>query len=572
VTGPPPGRPALRERAEALNPRRRSSGSRWPAAAIALLLAAVAACGGGDSEPRDSGSTGAAAEGATDRETLRRGNGPEPDTLDPQRARTDAAFNILRDLFEGLTAIGPDGAARPAAAESWQVSDDGLEYTFRLREGLRWSNGDPLVAADYVAGMRRLVDPATASPYAQVFGPVLNAMAIVNGDQPPEALGVSAPDERSVLIRLEHPAPYLLGLLAQPGTFPVHGRTLAEHGAEHARPGRLVSNGAFVLSDWVVGSHVVAERNPVYWNAAATRVARVHYVHHADAGTEFRQYRAGDLDFTYVVPPQQFAWIRQHLPGELRVSPQLSVYYYGFNLTRPPFRDQPGLRRALSLVIDRERLTTAVTGLGEAPAYGWVPRGVADYTPQQFDYASKPYAERVAEARELYARSGYSADRPLRVEVRYNSGEVHNRLAVAIAAMWKEALGVETTLYAEEFRALLQSIQAGTDTQVFRSSWVGDYNDAFSFAQLLQGGFGINLTGYANPAYDALLAEATRAADPARRRALLEAAERMMLADHPVLPLYFYVNKHLVKPYVAGWSDNVMNAHYSKDLRLERSD
>jgi oligopeptide transport system substrate-binding protein len=222
------------------------------------------------------------------------------------------------------------------------------------------------------------------------------------------------------------------------------------------------------------------------------------------------------------------------------------------------------------MAIDRDKLTTAVTGVGEAPAYGWVPRGVWNYTPQRFDYAGKPYAERLAEARRLYAEAGYSAAQPLRIELRYNSGDQHNRLAVAVAAMWKEGLGVETTLYAEEFRALLQSIQARQDTQVFRSSWVGDFNDAYTFAQLLQTNFGINLSGYSNPRYDALLADAVKQADAAKRRALLEEAERMMLADHPVLPLYFYVNKHLVKPWVRGWTDNVMNVVYSKDLRLER--
>jgi oligopeptide transport system substrate-binding protein len=540
------------------------------AAGVVLLAAALVACGG----ERDTATPAAADESsrADDRQILRRGNGPEPDTLDPQRARVDSAFNILRDLFEGLTAIGPNGDAVPGAAESWTVSPDGLEYTFRLREGLRWSNGDPLVAADYAAGMRRLVDPATASLYAQVLEPVANASAIVRGEQPPEALGVSAPDERTVVIRLANPAPYLLGLLAQPGTFPVHAPTLARFGAEHARPGRMVSNGAYVLRDWIVGSHVVAERNPHYWNDARSGVPLVHFVHHGDSGAEFRQYRAGELDVTYVVPPQQYAWIQSHLPGELRTSPQLTVYYYGFNLTRPPFEDQPGLRRALSLVIDRERLTTAVIGMGETPAYGWVPRGVASYTPQQFEYASKPYAERVTEARELYRRAGYGPERPLKVEIRYNTGEVHNRLAVAIAAMWKESLGVETSLYAEEFRALLQTIQARTETQVFRSSWVGDYNDAYTFAQLLRTGFGINLTGYSNPRYDSLLAEATSQPDPARRRALLEEAERLMLADHPLLPIYFYVNKHLVKPWVRGWSDNVMNVQYSKDLALDRAE
>jgi oligopeptide transport system substrate-binding protein len=539
--------------------------------AASMALAALAAlvqvsCGGG----ADKASQPAAGKHAAkaDVTTLKRGNGPEPDTLDPQRARTDGAFNILRDVFEGLTAVGPDGGVVPAAATSWTVTPDGLKYTFHLRDGLRWSNGDPLVAGDFVAGMRRLVDPATASPYAQILEPVVNATAITRGEKPSSALGVLAPDDRTVLIHLQNPAPYLLGLLAQPGTFPVHGPSLAANGVEFARPGKMLSNGAFVLDDWVLGSHVVIRRNRSYWNDAATRLERVHFVHHADVGTEFRQYRAGELDITYVVPPQQFGWIRENMPDELHISPQLTVYYYGFNLTRPPFKGQPGLRRALSLVIDRDKLTTAITGLGEVPAQGWVPDGTADYTSQKFDYASRPYSERLAEARELYRKAGYSAEKPLEVEVRYNTGEIHNRLAVAVAAMWKEALGVRTTLYAEEFRALLQSVQARTDTQVFRSSWVGDFNDAYTFLQLFQTGFGINQTGYSNPRYDALLAEATRQPDPARRRALLEESERVMLVDTPVLPLYFYVNKHLVKPYVQGWRDNVMNVQYSKELGL----
>jgi oligopeptide transport system substrate-binding protein len=538
----------------------------------ALLLTGVAAtlvaCGGGVS-PAPSAGQSASPAAADARTTLRRGNGPEPDTLDPQLARTDGAFNVLRDLFEGLTAIGPDGAAVPAAAESWTVTPDGLEYVFHLRPGLRWSNGDALKAADYVAGMRRLVNPSTASPYAQFIDPVLNATAIVRGEKPPDQLGVSAPDDRTVVIRLANPAPYLVGLVAQPPTFPVHSPSLAANGTQYARPGKLVSNGAFILEDWVVGTQIVVRRNHAYWNDAATHLERVRFVHFADPGDEFRQYRAGQIDVSYVVPPPQFAWIKANLGAELHVSPQLSVYYYGFNLTQPPFKGNLSLRRALSMVIDREKLTTAVTGVGEAPAYGWVPRGVTNYTPQQFDYASWPYEARVREARELYRQAGYSAEHPLKVEIRYNSGEVHNRLAVAIAAMWKEALGVETTLYAEEFRALLQSIQARKETQVFRSSWVGDFNDAYSFEQLLQSGFGINLTGYSNPHYDALLASAVRQADPAARRAALEEAERTMLADHPVLPLYFYVNKHMVKPNVRGWTDNVMNVQYSKNLRLD---
>jgi oligopeptide transport system substrate-binding protein len=457
----------------------------------------------------------------------------------------------------------------PAAAESWSVSPDGREYRFRLRAGLRWSNGDPLVAQDFVVGMQRLVDPATASQYAQILEPVTGASAIVQGQRPRTELGVHAPDPRTVVVSLVNPAPYLLGLMAHPSTFPAHSPSLAAHGDRFAQPGRLVSNGAFVLEDWIVGSHIDVRRNPNYWDDADTKLDRVRFIHSNDPSTEFRQYRAGQLDVTYVVPAQQFAWIRANLPAELHLSPQLSTYYYGFNLARPPVQDQPGLRRALSLVIDRDRLTSAVTGLGEAPAWGWVPPGVSDYTPQRFDYAALPYEERVREARALYEAAGYSAEKPLEVEIRYNLGETHNRIAVAIAAMWKETLGVKTSLYAEEFRALLASIQAGTQTEIFRSSWIGDFDDAYSFAQLLQSDFGINLTGYVNPHYDALLAEAIGQVDTARRRALLEEAERVMLADHPLLPIYFYVSKHLVKPYVGGWTNNVVNIQYSRSLSLE---
>ena len=536
--------------------------------ALGLACAALLGCGRPDTDSTEPGSV---AEPPPAQDTLRRGNGREPDSLDPQRARTDASMNILRDVFEGLTGVGPSGEPVPAAAESWTVAEDGRRYTFRLREGLRWSNGDPLVAADFVAGLRRLVDPATASPYAQALEPLVNASAVTRGEKAPEELGAAAPDSRTVVLSLEHPAPYVLGLLSHPSSFPVHASALEAAAGDAARPGQIISNGAFVLEEWVVGSHVAARRNRHYWNDAATRLERVHYLQVDDAATEFRQYRAGQLDVTYVVPPQQFRWIRENLGPQLHVSPQLSVYYYGFNLTRPPFRDSPDLRRALSLVIDRERLTSAVTGVGETAAYGWVPPGTADYTPQRFDYADWPYAERVAAARELYRRAGYSEQRPLEVEIRYNTGEVHNRLAVAVAAMWKETLGVQATLHAEEFRALLQSIQARSETQVFRSSWIGDYNDAYSFAQLLQSDFGINLTGYSNPRYDGLLAEARTEPDPGRRRSILEQAEATMLADHPVLPLYFYVNKHLVKPYLRGWSDNVMNVQYSKDLWFEQA-
>ena len=498
---------------------------------------------------------------------LLRGNGTEPDSLDPQKARSVEAQTILRDLCEPLTAVGHDASVAPGAALDWSASADGRTYTFHLRPDGRWSNGDRVVAADFVAGLQRLVAPATASEYAQVVDVIANAREIISGTKAAAALGVTAPDDATVVIALSAPAPYLPGLLSHPSTCPVHRPTLARAGSAYARPGTLPSNGAFVLAEWVPGSHVLAVRNHRYWNDGATQLDAVRYLHIADENAELTRYRAGELHTTVVVPRAQLEWIRANLAGELHISPQLGTYFYGFNLERPKFRDAAKLRRALSMVIDRERLAQLVLRAGELPAYGWVPPGVQNYSSQSFDYRDLPIEERIVRARRLYAEAGYSAAKPLQFELRYNPDEVGDRLAVAISSMWKEALGAQVQLTAVEFRSLLQDIQR-RDVEVFRSSWQGDYNDAYTFAQVLRGDFALNLTHYRSAEYDTLLDQAAAEADSGRRRALLEQAERVMLRDHPLLPIYFYVNKHLVKPEVHGWYDNVMNVVYSKDLSL----
>jgi len=522
--------------------------------AVALLLA-------GCSRAPEGQSPGAS------NDILVRGGGPEPDSLDPQKARGFEAQSILRDLCEGLTTLDKKGGVAPGVARSWNGSRDGFTYTFDLRRDARWSNGDPVVAADFVAALRRLVDPATGSAYAQYIDVIANASDIVAGHESVDTLGVTAPDERTVVIKLASPAPYLPTLLSHPSTCPVHQPTLQQHPDAIARPGTMISNGAFVLKEWVPGASILALRNPHYWNDAATRLAGVRYLLISDENAELARYRGGELQVTFVVPRGQFDWIRAHLAAELHVAPQLSTYYYGFNLRRAPFKDQPKLRRALSLVIDREKLAYLVLRVGELPAYGWVPPGMDNYTSQSFDYAQLPMATRIAEAQQLYRECGYSREKPLTFELRYNAGEVHTKLAIAITSMWKEALGVDVRLTQVEFKSLLQDIDRG-DVEMFRSSWVGDYNDAYTFAQVLKSDFGVNLPHYESPRYDALLHAAALQQDPLLRGALLEEAERVMLADHPLLPLYFYVNKHLVKPEVLGWYDNVMNVVYSRDLAL----
>jgi oligopeptide transport system substrate-binding protein len=534
---------------------------------LAGAIFALAMCLGGCSRSPDSVSSTGSLSSQHPAAILLRGNGPDPDSLDPQRARSAESQTILRDLCEGLTALDKSAGVAPGVASAWTMSPDGKTYTFELRPDARWSNGDRVVAADFVAALRRLVDPSTASGYAQVIDVIANAGDIIAGKKPPETLGVTAPDDATVVVSLATPTPYLPGLLSHSSTCPVHRPTLAAHGDSFSRPGIMVSNGAFVLKEWVQNSHILAVRNRYYWNDSATRLDAVKYLLISDENAELTRYRAGELHITAVVPRGQFDWIKANLPGELHVSPQLNTYFYGFNLRRAPFKDNPGLRRALSLVIDREQLAQFVLRVGEVPAYGWVPPGVNDYSAQSFDYKSEALAERIAEARRLYAQAGYSSSHPLRFELRYNSGEVHTKLALAIASDWKETLGVEVRLTAVEFKSLLQDIDRG-EVEMFRSSWVGDYDDAYTYLQYLKSDFGINLPHYRNPDYDLLLRRAADAVDTAKRRALLEEAERLALRDHPLIPIYFYVNKHLVKPEVDGWYDNIMNVVYSKDLGL----
>jgi oligopeptide transport system substrate-binding protein len=527
-------------------------------ALTALALGLLGACGAPHA-PAPVAAPGAA--------ILVRGGGPDPDSLDPQKARGFEAQSIVRDLCEGLTTLAKDAGVAPGSARSWEASADGRTYTFHLRPGLAWSNGDALVAEDFVAGLQRLVDPATASGYAQYTDVIENSGEIIAGRKPLQSLGVAAPDAATVVITLRTPAPYLPTLLSHPSTCPVHRPTLAAHPQGFARPGQMVSNGAFVLSEWVQGASVLLTRNHHYWNDAATHLDGVRYLLIPDENAELARYRGGELQVTFVVPRGQYDWVKANLGDQLHVHPQLTTYYYGFNLRRPLFRDSPQLRRALSLVIDREKLAQLVLRVGELPAYGWVPPGVDNYSAQSFDYARTPMPERIREAQRLYAQAGYSKARPLSFELRYNTGEVHTKLAVAIAAMWKEALGADVHLAQAEFKSLLQDIDRG-DVEMFRSSWVGDYNDAYTFAQYLKSDFGVNLPHYRSAAYDSLLAQAAAEADAGRRRALLEQAESLMLKDHPLLPIYFYVNKHLVKPEVQGWYDNVMNVVYSRDLSL----
>lgn len=500
---------------------------------------------------------------------LNRGVIGEPDTLDPHNFLSVQASKVLRDLGEGLVSYTSDGKLKGAVAESWTISDDGLVYLFTLRPGARWSTGETVTAEDFVRTFRELVSPSEAAVNAHFIEQVSMAPAILSGEAAPEKLGVEAIGERGLKISLHTPTPHFIQLLAHPSTFPIHnnGASADSNAGEVSLPS--VWNGAYTLENWIVGSELVLARNKNYWDDRNTFFNSVVY-HVVQETTEFTRFRAGELDITENVPSAAFEMVRREFGQELRVSPYLGIYYYGFNLSKGVFANRPKLRKALSLAIDRNVLVRSITARGEEPAYSWVPPGVYNYSPQKMEEADLDEDRRKALARQLYSESGYGPNKPLEFELRYNTSDVQQRIAVAVQAMWAETLGAEVSLVNEEFKVLLSNIRAGEVTEVFRLSWMGDYNDAHTFLQLFESDDPSNMTGYFNSEYDDLIDRAERESDLNNRRELLEESERLVIAEHPVIPLYFYVSKHLVNSQLEGWEDNILDQHPSRYLSLRQ--
>jgi oligopeptide transport system substrate-binding protein len=506
---------------------------------------------------------------ADEPQILRLGNGAEPGTLDPGKSDVQQDLNIENDLFEGLVALDADAKVKPAAAESWNVSADGLTYTFTLRPDLAWSNGDRVRASDFVFSFRRIVDPATGGQYTFLLYPIRNGEDIVTGKiKDPTALGVRAIDDSTLEVTLRSPTAYFLSLMAAPKFLPVHPPSVERLGREYSRAGNLVSNGPFMLKEWTPQSRVVAVRNPHFHDAAAVKLDEVDYLPIENENEELKRYRAGEIDVTLTVPRDQISLIRDSLADQFKPFPLLAIYYVGLNLERPPFQGDPKIRQALAMVVDRQAIVDKIMKTGEVPAYGWIPPGLPGYTPQRFAWQDMPLADRIVEARRLYQEAGYGPDHPLKFELRYNTSANHKQIMIALAAMWRQALGAEVTLVNEEFKALIEERKQKKVTQAFRGTWSADYPDPYNFFELLLSNSGLNDLGYASPDYDALINRASRTIDPAARAELLETAERMVLSDVPMIPVHFASFPHMVKPYVVGYHPNVLGLWHSMDISL----
>lgn len=500
--------------------------------------------------------------------TLRTFNGGEPASIDPHRVSGDWENRIVGDYLEGL--MTEDAHAQPilGQAASYTISDDGLVYTFTLRDDAMWSDGVPVTANDFVYAFKRLLDPAMAADYAYLQYLIKNAEAVNNGEASPDDLGVVALDDKTIQFTLEAPAPYFLDALTHYTAYPVPVHVIEEWGDDWIQPAHIVANGPYVPVEWIPNSYIHSVKNEHYYDAANVAIDDVYYYAMDDLQAAFQRYRAGDFDIMTDFPTDQYSILQSQYAGQAHVAPFLGLYYYVMNQNMPELQD-PNVRQALSMAINREIIGPDILGTGELPAYGWVPPGTANYPFGEYRpaWADEPYDQRVAEARALMEAAGYSDANPLHLVLRYNTNDNHRRIAVAISAMWQQ-IHVEVELFNSEVAVHYDALQ-NNDFEIGRAGWLMDYNDAINMLELLRSDVLYNYGRFNNPEFDALLRQSATITDQAARAEVLRQAEEIAMANTAALPIYYYVSKNVVSPRVHGFVDNAKDIHRTRWLSID---
>lgn len=526
----------------------------------AVLCLLLTTCGGGERNV-DSGNR---------ENILHWGNGSEPQELDPHIVTGVPEHNIIVALLEGLV-LKDDTTLEPipGVAERWEISEDGRQYTFYLRDNARWSNGDPVTAEDFRWSWQRALSPALGNAYNYMYFPIVNAEAFANGKITDfSQVGVKVIDTHTLQVTLNNPTPYFLQLLDHYSMYPVHRATIEKFGAADergtlwTRAGNFVGNGAFTLKQWELNRVVVVEANPRYWDANNVHLKQIRFYPTDNTTTEERMFRAGQLHVTATVPIDKIPLYRDKHPGLLRIHSYLGTYYYRIN-TRVKHLQDRRVRKALALSVDRQRIVENVTKAGEIPATTFTPPDTMGYT------ASSDLGYDPERARQLLAEAGYPDGKgfpPL--ELLYNTSEGHRKIAVAIQQMWKLALNINVTLHNQDWKVYLDSVNTG-NYQIARAGWIGDYVDPNSFLDMWISGGGNNQTGWSNSEYDRLILEtAPQAPDRENRYRAFHQAESLLLDELPLIPIYTYVSKKLVQPSVRGMHGNLLDYHNYKAIDL----
>ena len=496
-------------------------------------------------------------------------NAADPVSLDPQTVSGPADLRLASALFEGLLANDPASLEpRPAAAQSYEVSADGLTYTFHLRPGLRWSDGAPLTADDFLFAWQRILTPRLAAPNAAMLFAVKNARAFYEGKTGFAQTGFSAPDPLTLRLALEHPCPALPALLCHAAWAPVPRHAILRHGAPAdpstpwMRPKNAVTNGPFRLKTWRVADRVEVERNPRYWNAAVVRLAAIRFLAISDTSAEERAFRGGLLHLTSTVPPMKVAALRKRADPALRLDPFFSTTFVRVNTRVKPL-DDLRVRRALALSVNRAEIAERVMRAGEVPAQSLTPPGAAGYT------CAAQIREDIAEARRLLAAAGYPDGTGFPVlRYLYFTHETGQLVAQALQEMWSRHLGIRVELQTQEWKTYKHALATGA-YQLARSAWSGDYYDPASFLELFTTQSEQNQTGWSDPAYDAAIDAAARTPAGTARNAHFQRAEARLLESAPVIPLVHNRNKFLIRPEVRGWHPNALDIHPFQAVWLE---
>lgn len=504
-----------------------------------------------------------------EKQNLVRNNGSEVQSLDPHKIEGVPESNINRDLFEGLLISDVDGKPSPGVAEKWENKDFKV-WTFHLRKDAKWSDGTPVTAQDFVYSWQRLANPNTASPYASYlqYGHIVNIDDIIAGKKPITDLGVKALDDHTFEVTLSEPVPYFYKLLVHSSVSPVPRAAVEKFGEKWTQPANIVTNGAYKLKDWVVNERIVLERNTNYWDNAKTVINQVTYLPISSEVTDVNRYRSGEIDMTYNnMPIELFQKLKKEIPNEVHVDPYLCTYYYEINNQKAPFNDVR-VRTALKLALDRDIIVNKVKNQGDLPAYSFTPPytdGAKLVEPEWFKWSQE---KRNEEAKKLLAEAGYTAEKPLTFDLLYNTSDLHKKLAIAAASIWKKNLGANVRLENQEWKTFLDTRHQG-NYDVSRAGWCADYNEPTSFLNMVLSDSSNNTVHYKSPAFDKLIADTLKVTDEAQRSELYSKAEQQLDKDSAIVPVYYYVNARLVKPWVGGYSgkDPMDNIHV-KDLYI----
>ncbi len=501
---------------------------------------------------------------------LNRGNDTDPATLDHHRTSTVAEGAVLRDLYDGLTIQDANGEAMPGIAKSWDISEDGTVYTFHLRDDAKWSNGDPVTAGDFQFTFRRLMDPQTAAGYASMLFIIENAEDVAGGKKPVEELGVEAVDDNTLKITLSAPAPFFIELLTHQTGFPMHQKSVEENGDKFTTPGKMVTNGAFMLESFTPNDKIVLKKNPNYYDADQVKIDTLNWIPFEDRASCMRRFEAKEVQICSDVPAEQMDYVKANLAKEFRMAPYLGSYYLPVKgKTADSKLKDPRVRQAISMVIDREFLADQVWQGTMLPGYSIVPPGIANYVEGGvvLEYADEDMLDREDKAKELLKEAGVEPG-TLSIELLYNTSENNKNTMAAIADMVSN-IGIKASLNETEGASYFSFLREDGPFDIARAGWIGDYNDPQNFLFISGSDVSFNYAKWKNPEFDALLAKAEKITDLKERAEVLADAERLLLSETPVIPILYYSSRALVSDDVEGWNDNLMDAHKSRWLSLK---